>query len=407
MHDARRRAPDGAARAAGPRRARRLGGDRRGHRRRRSPRACARWSPRARSGARAAAACTTTDDARLPDPVLHQRGAGGAGPGPQVDPGRLGRRRPRRPRGRRRALRPGPRAGARGRPRRGRRRTRCASCAGWRSAGPIRRCGRRSPGRHAEVDVFIEWFNRVWKVPPNAIAAELGGRRARRAAPARLQRRSCAAGCTSSRSLLDGRDWLMGETFGAADICAFPFLKYGVLELRADDSDPLPSRARPSTCRSPARSPRSRPGCTASTPFRALEVILRSLLGRVEKACRYCLGERTSQVHLLPEAHDRPAQAGRSLYRATAAAGRRLCAGGPTQIHLCWPAPPSHERGEPVDASRVGGVRCSQRRRGGELARFRLRVALAAAAARGARGSAPPRCGSRAPTRRGSSSRWR
>ena len=39
--------------------------------------------------------------------------------------------------------------------------------------------------------------------------------------------------------LLDGRDWLMGEAFGAADICAFPFLKYGVLELRADDTDPF------------------------------------------------------------------------------------------------------------------------------------------------------------------------
>ena len=39
--------------------------------------------------------------------------------------------------------------------------------------------------------------------------------------------------------MLDGRDWLMGETFGAADVCAFPFLKYGVLELRPDDSDPF------------------------------------------------------------------------------------------------------------------------------------------------------------------------
>jgi glutathione S-transferase len=37
--------------------------------------------------------------------------------------------------------------------------------------------------------------------------------------------------------MLDDRDWLMGEAFGAADICAFPFLKYGVLELRADDTD--------------------------------------------------------------------------------------------------------------------------------------------------------------------------
>src|SRR5205814_1874048 len=26
----------------------------------------------------------------------------------------------------------------------------------------------------AEMEVFVDWFNRVWKVPPNAIAAELG-----------------------------------------------------------------------------------------------------------------------------------------------------------------------------------------------------------------------------------------
>ena len=39
--------------------------------------------------------------------------------------------------------------------------------------------------------------------------------------------------------MLDGRDWLMGEAFGAADVCAFPFLKYGVLELRPDDTDPF------------------------------------------------------------------------------------------------------------------------------------------------------------------------
>src|SRR5919206_116610 len=29
------------------------------------------------------------------------------------------------------------------------------------------------PARRAEVDVFVEWFNRVWKVPPNAMEAEL------------------------------------------------------------------------------------------------------------------------------------------------------------------------------------------------------------------------------------------
>jgi glutathione S-transferase len=31
----------------------------------------------------------------------------------------------------------------------------------------------RDPARRAELDVFLEWFNEVWKLPPNAIEAEL------------------------------------------------------------------------------------------------------------------------------------------------------------------------------------------------------------------------------------------
>ena len=31
------------------------------------------------------------------------------------------------------------------------------------------------PARRAELDVFIDWFNRVWKVAPNAIAEMLEG----------------------------------------------------------------------------------------------------------------------------------------------------------------------------------------------------------------------------------------
>src|SRR3954453_4022931 len=36
----------------------------------------------------------------------------------------------------------------------------------------------REAARRAELDVFLDWFNRVWKVAPNAIEEELeGGRR--------------------------------------------------------------------------------------------------------------------------------------------------------------------------------------------------------------------------------------
>src|SRR6188472_1443018 len=74
-----------------------------------------------------------------------------------------------------------------------------------------------APQRRAELGVFIEWFDRVWKVPPNAMAAEL-----ERAEP---DERLLQEHATRLRhwldvfeDLLDGRDWLMGEAFGAADV---------------------------------------------------------------------------------------------------------------------------------------------------------------------------------------------
>ena len=95
-----------------------------------------------------------------------------------------------------------------------------------------------SLGRRAEVDVFIEWFNQVWKLPPNAMAAELAA-----AEPDQQRLHDLSDELRGwlhlFEEMLDGRDWLMGEAFGAADVCAFPFLKYGVLDLRPDDTDPF------------------------------------------------------------------------------------------------------------------------------------------------------------------------
>jgi glutathione S-transferase len=82
--------------------------------------------------------------------------------------------------------------------------------------------------RRAEVDVFLEWFDRVWKVPPNAIEAEL-----RRPQPDRAAIDGHSAALRGwlelFERLLEGRDWLMGDAFGVADLSAFPFLRYGVL----------------------------------------------------------------------------------------------------------------------------------------------------------------------------------
>ena len=89
--------------------------------------------------------------------------------------------------------------------------------------------------RRAEVEIFVEWFNRVWKRPPNAIADELGQAEPDFARVAELSAELRAA-LDRFEALLAGRDYLFGE-FGAADCTAFPFLKYAVFGLPPDDDE--------------------------------------------------------------------------------------------------------------------------------------------------------------------------
>lgn len=88
--------------------------------------------------------------------------------------------------------------------------------------------------RRAELLVFVDWFDRVWKLAPNAIEAELA---AARPDPARLARLSAgmAAALDRFEALLAGRAHLMGAAFSAADVAAFPFLKYALGRAPADD----------------------------------------------------------------------------------------------------------------------------------------------------------------------------
>jgi glutathione S-transferase len=89
------------------------------------------------------------------------------------------------------------------------------------------------PARRAELDVFLDWFDRVWKVAPNAIEAELG-------APAPDRDRIAQLGAEMDarldlfEAMLDARDHLMGP-FSAADCAAYPFLKYAA---GRDPADP-------------------------------------------------------------------------------------------------------------------------------------------------------------------------
>ena len=83
------------------------------------------------------------------------------------------------------------------------------------------------PARRAEADVFVDWFNRVWKVAPNAIADGDGDPEAHAA--------ELRGSLERFEALLTGRDFLLGDTFAIADVVAFPFLKYA---LALDPADP-------------------------------------------------------------------------------------------------------------------------------------------------------------------------
>jgi glutathione S-transferase len=89
--------------------------------------------------------------------------------------------------------------------------------------------------RRAEVSIFIDWFNRVWKRPPNLIAAELEKDQPDEAKVRTLSEEMRVA-LDRFEALLSGRDYLFGE-FGAADCIAFPFLKYAALGLPAGDDE--------------------------------------------------------------------------------------------------------------------------------------------------------------------------
>jgi glutathione S-transferase len=89
------------------------------------------------------------------------------------------------------------------------------------------------PARRAEIEVFVDWFNRVWKRPPNELEAELSKPEPDSATVERLGA-EIAGALDRFESLLHDRDHLFGD-FGVADCIAFPFLKYALLHDPADE----------------------------------------------------------------------------------------------------------------------------------------------------------------------------
>jgi glutathione S-transferase len=89
------------------------------------------------------------------------------------------------------------------------------------------------PARRAELEVFLDWFDRVWKRPPNEIEAERSKPQPGEQLIDALGRELTGALDLFER-LLEGRDYLYGE-FSAADCAAFPFLKYALDRNEEDD----------------------------------------------------------------------------------------------------------------------------------------------------------------------------
>ena len=86
----------------------------------------------------------------------------------------------------------------------------------------------------AELDVFLDWFNRLWKAWPNQIEAELVDYEEaddQRIAPLSAE---LNAALDVFERLLKGREYLWGD-FSAADCAVFPFVEYAAIPPEADD----------------------------------------------------------------------------------------------------------------------------------------------------------------------------
>jgi glutathione S-transferase len=90
------------------------------------------------------------------------------------------------------------------------------------------------PAQRAEIRIFVDWFNRVWKRPPNLIYDEETKPEPDREKIVALAGRITAA-LPLFEDLLAGRDFLFGPRLTMADVVAFPFLKYATVWEAGDE----------------------------------------------------------------------------------------------------------------------------------------------------------------------------
>jgi len=90
------------------------------------------------------------------------------------------------------------------------------------------------PARREETGVLLDWFDLVWKRAPNRLADAIAAGRD----PAESELAGWADELRGSldrfEALLAGRDFLLSDSLGVADVAVFPFLRYGV---RLDNED--------------------------------------------------------------------------------------------------------------------------------------------------------------------------
>ena len=91
------------------------------------------------------------------------------------------------------------------------------------------------PARREELRVFIDWFNRVWKGPPNELTDLLDAGRSAGEPELRALADALQDSLDVFERLLTERDYLFGDTLSAADLIAWPFLRYAVFREPDDD----------------------------------------------------------------------------------------------------------------------------------------------------------------------------
>ena len=88
--------------------------------------------------------------------------------------------------------------------------------------------------QRAAVEIFIEWFDSVWKQAPNRIEEEMEG-----GSPdgdlVRELSETMDRHLDRFEALLSARDYLSGDVVGASDFVAFPFLRYAAGRPQGDD----------------------------------------------------------------------------------------------------------------------------------------------------------------------------